>query len=377
MAELFPAKQVAEPMATNSFKKDSELLDKILVLRAGVSRDPEIIKSAGIADTLGGMAESLTAQVKESIQERGIAESIFQYLTEATLMAVFRPLGITVALLRLFFDIDVGDILSKASQLLNSKLNTQGYITEEDAADISRQATSSIAATASLDILREMEKSGEMLSIMKQAWPGKSRYSSKPGILDWANIFSILRGKRGFFGIGRGLIAWFISAVVLGFVGVEGTELLKNKLTGPKTEEEPKEEKSEVEMIGVPQALVNFYTKKTEPQQAPAASFPKTTHDFKPSGKGETYFINTPQNQWWADIPNGDVERALVYWAKTIYPEIIGKEKDLINLPAFRQTANLIKAGYNPNTKDWVKIPPSNVHTWKDIVDSFVGDLNI
>jgi hypothetical protein len=360
-----------------TYQQDCALIDKLLIINAGLSGDPQLIKEAGIVDSLGGIATKLTNEIKERVQEEGIMGTLVSYLALPTLMAVCKPIGILFWLLQLFSDTTMGGVLNKAQSLLKNTLDQNGTVTKEDATRISNEATQGLNTTASLDLLRQLEKQGQL---SKFAWPGRSRYRSSSGILDKANPLSAIKGKRGTFGIMLGILKWFIITVIMGFVGVEGTQWAKEKFTGKNQPAESETESDEMvpQIIGVPQALTNaLYTKPQTSQQAsvPTVTFPQTTHDLAPSGQGESYFINSNANQWWANIPNGNVTKALLYWAKTIYPELAGKEADIINTKSFINTASTIKANYKPETKDWIRIPPSNVHSWRNIVDSFAGDI--
>src|SRR5271157_2407876 len=100
-----------------SFESDCKLLDKFIIINAGLSKDPAIIKQASIVSELQGIAGSIISDVKERYQKEGWMV-VLDYLAP-TIFARFVPLpAFVISLLMGGFGINMGDILHKASELV-------------------------------------------------------------------------------------------------------------------------------------------------------------------------------------------------------------------------------------------------------------------
>jgi len=368
----------------SEFELDSQLIDKLIVVSAGLSGDKELIKQAGIVETLGGIATALKEAVGKRIKEEGTLGAAATYLVPFLLSG---PLRWIALLAYWFFDISIGSLINKAFDLAKGVLQETGTFTDADATRVAGEVTAPIVSGASLQPLYELEKNGSLVSAMegklvKNAQP--SRYRTNTSI--WGrlkNIFSSLgRGKSKI--LGGGLIRWFLSALLMGLSGIlaiEGPSMV-SQLIGGKAPGQP----SAPEAEGDSGSGGGFWggllgSGKPQQQRQPARPSynlpPKIPHQLRPSGRGTQYHINKGDTRWFVRLLNGNIRKTVLSWAVTIYPELMPYVKDILNSQSFNTMVSKLGATYDPvHSSDYLQVlPDSGLHTWQDIVDHFAGEV--
>ena len=337
-----------------TFEQDSALIDRIVIINAGLSKDPAIIRKAGLVDMLGGAFETIKKSVSEKVKEDGVDGTLVHYLINGALWRVNKFLMV-IPIIMEAFGIDAGKIYN----LIKDKLKgTDGQITDADAKRIAEEVGGGISATASLDYLHQLSKEGNLSTAMAE-----NELTKEAGLFGpLASIFTrVGRGKRGKSLIG-GIIKWAVYALLSGFAITEASSLAKSTVV------DDEEETSS----GAGQGAVGAGQGAVAPRQQAKVNIPISKTNLKSSGQGESYFLNTPQNQWWINAP--DIKGTLLYWAKKVYPELVGHDNEIRMSKSFDNIAYILSSGRHPTSSNYLKVPPSNLHTWKDIVDVFAGE---
>lgn len=365
----------------NDYESDCQLIDKLMIIHAGLSQEEEIVKQAGLADQLGGAAQTITQAVKDRVNTYGVVPTIATYLTIPFLSSIWRPLGILAPLAAYIFNIDISALFKSVVDSVQSIISSTGEFTQEDAARVADQSTSSIIKGASLAPLRELEKRGQLVDaiqgkLIKEAQRRKPSVFSKYGIL--GKIFGSVGGglRKVLFG---GFLRWAIMAFLMGIALFEGPKLFMGEKG--ETAQAPNNPADSIGLPGVPTFLTNLFVGKTPAQpQAPQYNLPPVVkHNLKPtSGVGEQYHPNSDKTMWLIPLV-GSVSNTLWKWAEAIYPELKGHQDLAANSASFNKLVSIIYSvnaeimGSNPSH---VQMPiNSGIHSWKDVVDRFVGEI--
>ena len=322
------------------FEKDSQLLDRLLVISAGITQDQKIIKHAGIVDSLGGMAQSVHTSVTNKISRDGILATLMAYLSPAFFGLIWGPFKYIIPVAS-FAGLDISGIFSKVIDSVKSVISNTGDFTKDDASRIADESTKSLSSQASLELLHSFNESGQIVSLARSGF-GKSKSS--------------IIGKV----LGHGLLRWFIKAVLIGVAAFEGTKLIKEKAFGIK--DEP--------FIPGEPVSTNQVSKIKKYDLPDIQQF-----DLNPSGKGTQYHLNSGNTFWMVDAFKS-IPDTLLAWAKSIYPEINGYENEVRNSESFNRMVSIISdASKDIGGNSFFKMPvDSGLHTWKDVVDRFVGE---
>lgn len=370
----------------DKFERDSQLIDKLIVINAGLSGDRDLIKQAGIVDSLGGMAESIKQAVADRVKQEGTIGAAATYLVPFLLSG---PLRWITLIAYWFFDVSVGSLLKKAFDAAQGTIDEKGDFTEADASKVAEDVTAPVVKAASLEPLYELEKKGLLVAAMEGKLINtaqRSRYRRSPGI--WGrikNIFrSLGRGKSKI--LAGGFIRWFIKAALLGVAAIEGPRLLGIKDDPNAAEapaQAPAQQQGEVlNMPGVPKWLMGLLPGGRMPSQTRPArpSYnlpPKIPHKLKlnTGNRGTEYHVNRTPTMWFVRL-SGNVARTLLAWAVTIYPELRGHEAQIRSSKSFNTMVSRLGTKYSADTPGYLQIlPDSGLHTWKDIVDHFAGEV--
>lgn len=375
----------------STYEQDSALIDRIIVIDAGLSGDLRLIRRAGIVDMLGGLANTIQNIVAERVRNEGVAGALITYMGTSALWGIHPLLGV-VSMVANAFGYSPGAMFKWAYDEVMRLIQQKGEFTEDDAKRIAEQASTKLEVEASLEPLHQLNKEGKLAFVLQgRGFEDKSgliKDAAPKGLLSALGMLNIFKyfgkGKTSFALLG-GFFKWSLWAVLMGLTLIEGPKLVAN-LFGADHGKSPTGESVPAggtgggpEIIGVPTFLTNMLGKGRQTGQAtPQATvlnFPKYDHDLVPSGAGEKYFINGPNNQWWVKVPGGDIKNAMVQWAVKIYPELRGHEAEIKKSETFDRTAYALASNYDESRmRDWLKIPPSNLHTWRDIVDTFAAE---
>lgn len=356
------------------YEADSRIIDKLMVIHAGLTQDSEIVKQAGIADQLGGVFNTIQSTIKKRVARDGILATLATYLSPFALGRIWSPLYVLIPVAS-WFGFDIGAVFKWVIDAVSSIISSTGNFTQDDAKSIADQATSNITSAASLEPLRMLEKRGLLADAMEGKLIKDAQYRRRG--VGLGNIFrSFGRGRisKVLFG---GILRWFIMAVLFGVAAFEGPKMLGLTGGGEKEETTEQSETGKPSLPGVPDfvaGLVGAPGKQfPESQRSSVANIPpKSMHNFKAQGdRGTQYHVNNGSTMW--VVPrSSSVSNTLAKWATYIYPELSGREQELKNSPSFNQMVSAINS--ISNSRDYFRIP-TGLTSWKDVVDRFVGDL--
>jgi len=380
-----------------TYEQDSALIDRLIIIDAGLSGNPKLIRRAGIVDMLGGLATTIQNIVAERVRSEGVAGALVTYMGTSALWGIHPMLGV-VSMVANAFGYSPGAMFKWAYDEVSKHIKQKGEFTENDAKRIAEQASTKLAVTASLEPLHQLNKEGKISYVLQgrgfedksglEKYAKKGLFGSMGSAVGMLNIFKYFgKGKTSFALLG-GIFKWALWAVLMGLTLIEGPKLVANLFgagygkSSPSSSEESGSAAQtggqKPELVGVPTFLTNMLgSEKSGPAQSSQQSiqFSKQNHNMIASGAGEKYFINGPNNQWWIKIPGGDIRNAMVQWATKIYPELRGYETEIRKSRTFDRTAYALARGYDESRmRGWLKVPPSNLHTWRDIVDTFAGE---
>ena len=341
---------------TPEFEKDSELITKFVVIAAGLSKETEMVKQAGIVDSLKSIGQGIVEDVKNRYKEEGILGATATYA--GTAMLPF-PLKIIAYLSEWIFDFSLGDLVNKAIEAAKDLVDSGGELTVENASAIADKVTQGITTSASLNELYKIEKEGEIVSIL--SGPGfekEAGFTKEAGAI--SKVLMKIFKKLGFRSgktkaIAGGLIKWFVKAVLFGLAAAKTAVLMEGP--GEVTEE----------VSGEGAASPSF--------RLPSA----TSHSLKSSGKGNQYFINQGNRVWIVRLANGSspyerIKSTLIQWCIAVYPELQDKSSELANSGSIHKMALTLASQYNDMYPQYLQMP-EGVHTWKDVVDRSIGDV--
>lgn len=375
----------------DEFEKDSILIDKLNLMALAYTNDSDLIKQAGLIDDLKGVANTVMQAVKTRFETEGIG-AIATYLAPGMLWAYFGPAGLLIAWAFQAMGITPGSLIKPIQDKIVATVQSTGMFTTQDADRISKEVAPAVSATASLAVLHQLHKKGELNQLFKTAAGEPSK-----GILGWIASFASKISGLG-TGVARsvssGFIGWFIKAILMGVALVEGPtlamKLLGGQATTPTQPGQPTQTPGQPQ-AGQPAASQSWWeeyqeklfgpkpgTYEVTPQQ-PTQSYDlpqPISHNLQPSGVGETYFINDATHIWMAPLVNDSIRDTLLRWAVAIYPELSSKTRELASTPSFNKMVSELSKTYDSSDSGQLRIlPHREIHTWKDIVDRFVGEI--
>lgn len=362
------------------YEADCQLIDKMIVIHAGLTQDPDIIKQAGIADQLGGVAQTIYQAVSDRVERDGVIATLATYLSPMMLSRIWPPLYVLVPAASLF-GFDIGAVFKKVIDLVTEVISSTGNFTNNDAASIADEATSEMTKGASLEPLRMLEKRGQIVDAMqgklikhelnKKAIPTRTRgYSgqqSSNGIL--GKIFRYFGNSRISKILFGGVVRWFIMAVLTGVALFEGPKILGKVLGIGSTDGGSSSSESSL-------GESSYSTPSSSSSQTIQYNLPPVvSHNLKPSGQGEQYHTNTDRTLWIVNM-SGNVPNTLWLWAKAIYPELSEHRQKVFASRSFNRMVSIILGANQRVDTEYLQMPPnSGLHTWKDVVDRFVGEV--
>jgi hypothetical protein len=328
------------------FEEDTRLITKLLYINAGL--DGSLIKKADFGDDLinylKDIAGYITQNVKQTYEDQGIA-GLLNYIITGLLPVKLKFIAIII---NSTLGIDLGDLLKAVFSTVQKTIDTKGEFTEADANHILN-----VAKTASLEVLKDFEKRGELHKFARRPFESQSSGGT------WADMISkflmpMPRHKKQSFG--AGLVRWLLKLIFAGIIGataLEGSKALVQKTTG--YDSESKDNKKEVSWSGY----------------LPGSK----SHSFKPSGWGTKKFPNTKDDIWLVPL-QGTPENTLYQWIVKVYPELKDKSNEVIHLNSFNRMASILGDMQDPQFPNETQIPPdSGLHSIKDVVDRAISDI--
>lgn len=331
---------------------DSELINRVAIIDAAL-----LYKNAGIADSLSGVSEAVQNYVTSKIDTsstEGIAKGVLDILSPAMFFYMHPMLGILAAAASAF-DVDLSDILSKIVDTIKSKIESGEQITPEEVNAAGQALTASASADMFYD-LRKIAQNGDLSKMVFAPVKETKRFYNQPLLYRIFGFLNPMKRKHLFVSF----IVWFVKTVLLGAGLLATAGILKNKFAPSKESPAPVAEEYQEPA-------------PTRPAAISIPTVPKSSIQWKSSGKGEQYFKNDAGNIWVVPI-YGNVKNTLILWATEIYPELKGKESQIYSLPSFNRTASILEKNIDYNKPNYLMMPPG-FNKRIDVVNLFVGDV--
>ena len=360
------------------YNEDCKTIDKLSLI---LSTEDSLVKNADIASTIKGVATSIYQNVKSQVDEKGLYV-ILDYLSTGFLLR-FGVTGMIIYGLLEVLGINLSDVAKSVIDAITKK--GSGIFTREDAFNIAQAATQEKVGTASLEYFHDLRKNGELNQIktlVKEAgWFSSPKetpwYESGDKKTIWEGISNFFKGDAA-KGLktkkaGGGMLRWLITTILLGFVGKQISDLIKQYLSGSGS---TGSSSSGTDASSGSNPGSGSSTNPQTPEQTRPAqtfNFPIRTSKLKHSNVGLQYFINDSETQWFIVVLNGNIANTLIQWAVAIYPELKGHEDLIRASSSFNKLVSILGRNYT-GTK-YLQIPPGNLHTWTDIVNIFVPEI--
>lgn len=332
------------------FQKDNELITKFLYIYAGTNGN--IIKyadasdqtSSGVIDYFKDLGSKIYDNTKQTLKEKGLY-GLASYLITGTFGPMFKILS---SLVSATLGLDLSDILKAVVEKVGSVIKSKGTFTQSDADEILN------VKTANSKPFYQMEKDGKLHILAREL---NSQIVKSAGISDMflKGLSRSSKGQKTSFG--KTLLRWLFKIVLTAIVGIISVEGVKSIVD-----------------VYEDRSGGSSQQDKTEPKSTSSLPSLKTIN-FKPSGWGETYFLNSGNNAWFVPLV-GTPENTLYQWVLKVYPEIKDKRQELINSKAFNTMASILGNAYDSRYPGEIQIPQhDDLHTIKDIVDHSVSDI--
>lgn len=349
------------------FEKDTQIITKFLYICAGVENsivkiadDSDSITAGGIIDFFKDVAGRIKDQAVAGIKEHGIYQ-LGTYLLNGVLSF---PLKIIAAIIKATTGKDLADLLHLMSDSVMKVIRSTGTFTQSDADRLSQ------VKQANLSFLYNLEKTGELNvfaktvnatisnDIIKNAGIGKAAWDIFMSFLGRAP-----KGQQNSFG--RGLLGWFFKILltaIAGLVAMEGVKAISDEV---------EERGGSFTGSGDSSAESGGSSSSRPTQSLPQ----KQNNSFKPSGWGETYFINSGNNAWFVPLI-GTPENTLFQWIIKVYPELKSKQQQIISSKAFNTMASILGNAYDLRSPKELQMPQyDELHTIKDVVDHSISGI--
>lgn len=344
-----------------------------IILVEGLYRDIRgIEKQAGMLDELGlsSILSHVVNEIKRNIDVQNPGMSLLKFLVPGILFRLNPVLGgLSILASQVGFDIET--VFNAIKSGIQPKLESGQKISPEELNQIGIQAVRSEAgpliseANDELFYLRKMsEKERKALISLAQARPNIPFLPSghSTGSRLFGNLFSAMRYKGGISKIKwllGGLIVWTFKVALLG-AGLLGIGGIASGLLGLSKDKPEDKKPTDKEISPISPTEQVKYSPDIE------------VVELDSTGRGEQYFENSENRVWMVPLINGNVVETLLAWVEDIYPQLIEYEGLIVKSPSFTAVVNL----FNKNKKSYEEIMvPSEFHSRKQVVDSFVKDV--
>lgn len=313
---------------------DSLLLEKLATIEYGLT------KNAGLIDMFSSLFSSIKNDIAEKVNKNGLLPTLAGYLTEGAIISLLGFWGTPIAAAASLFGFDIGDFATTIFNSIKDRVENGESINLNEINQKGRELGKA-AHNDMFYILRKAEFEG---SIVKNG-----------GMLDF-----FLKGKTG-KSLVVAIITWVIKSILIGAGVSEGTSAVKHEVAKHIDPSEDAEQTQNSQESAHP-IKVNLP--------------PIIPNSFNASGDGNQYHINDGSTVWVVPLLNQSIEKTLIWWTMTIYPELKGHESELTQSNSFNNMVSTLRSGIEENHPDYLTIP-QGLHSRKDVVDRFAGAVKL
>lgn len=359
------------------YVSDSLLIDKILTIESA-----NMIRTAGIADSLKGIAGSIAGFIQSNVDTSSPSAfgiSLLKLMTPAIMFRVSPIIGGALIFASELFGFDIGSIWDAILSPIKGKIESGEQV---DPNEIDRVGEALLISTNDDESnvndnslfadLHALENEGTLLKAAQ--WGGYRRPPVGGPWLFPRRGTSFLHKIFGFLGPGRGrnlavaFVVWFIKTILASAGLLAGAKAIKEFMG---MGDAKKEEKVEQPRETRPSETMPVAVQKPVlmPIQVPVAK----THTLKASGRGEEYHRNDEASLWIIPL-YGSLRNTLVLWAKDVYPELAGYDSIISNNVDFNKILNELSKYLNTRNPNSLVMPPG-FNTRRQVVDLFAGSV--
>ena len=316
------------------YMADSLLLEKLATIEYGLT------KNAGIIDMFSGLFTSIKDEIAAKVKERGVLTVLAEYLTEGAIISLLGPWGIAIEAAASYLGFDIGAFAVSVFSSVKDKIE--------------------VGESINLNEINEQGKALGKLAFNDMFFSLRKAEAEGTIVKNGGGLGSLLKGKSA-KSLLVGIVTWVIKSILIGAGVNEGAKAISKEVS----KHTNNGESSNVESNS-PSDL--HPVKVNLPPVIP--------NTFKASNDGNQYHINDGSSVWVVPLLNKSVEKTLIWWTVTIYPELKGYENELTQLSSFNNMASILKSGIEINHPDYLTIP-QGLHTRKEVVDRFAGAVKL
>jgi outer membrane lipoprotein-sorting protein len=337
---------------------DTLLVDQIFSYELGIK------KQADASAMLGGISNFIKSWVSENVDTTSpttVLTSVGKMMVPAVLFRIHPVLGVLYNISKAF-GFDIGDIISSLWSNISPKLEQGQSISPDEINDMGKgMLVSDVGPVeASNDLFLTLRKQAQKIPNMPFLIPEK-------GSSFLERIFGGLSKAKGKWLLGAFAI-WIVKTVLAGAGLLMVTDALKQKAAPVIQENIPNpfnSIKTDSNQHG--QTITTELVTKNPPAQLSI----QAPHKFKSSGDGEQYHQNSSDTIWIIPLVNNNLEDTLLNWCYNVYPETQNYDSEITESNGFKKTKSSLQKYVEKNHL----IVPTNFHSRKEIVDTFVSDV--
>lgn len=319
---------------------DTLLLEKLATIEYGITKNAGLLSE--VINFTTSIGSSVISDVEQKVKEKGVLEVLGEYFAEGAVIKLLGPWGGLIAATAEAFGFNIGEFIGTVFSYVKDKIENNQPVNLDEINQIGQK----VSNAANKDMLYSLRKAEFEGTIVKNG-----------GILDF-----FLKGKSGKM-ILVGIITWILKRILYGAGVTEITKAVKDKVTDHSNEKDSEntsqnqnsEESAHPVKVNLPPVIPNHFTS---------------------SGDGNQYHINDGSTVWVVPLLNKSIEKTLVWWASTIYPELKGQESQLTQSNSFNNMVSILQAGLEQDHPDYLTIP-QGLHSRKDVVDRFAGSIKL
>lgn len=322
---------------------DTLLLQKLATIECGITKNANLLSE--VVNGITGLGSSIISDIEEKVKEKGALAVIGEYFAEGAVIKLLGPWGYLISAAAEAFGFNIGDFIGTVFSYVKDKIENGQPVNLDEV----NQMGQSMGKTAHKDMFYSLRKAEFEGTIVKNG-----------GMLDF-----FLKGKAG-KSIVVAIITWILKRILIGAGVTEVSKAISDKV------------KNYAETPSDNTENANSQTQNSEESAHPVKVNlpPVIPNHFTSSGDGNQYHINDGSTVWVVPLLNKSIEKTLIWWASTIYPELKGQESQLNQSNSFNNMVSILQAGLEQDHPDYLTIP-QGLHSRKDVVDRFAGSIKL
>jgi hypothetical protein len=322
---------------------DIEFLNKLALINYGLNKNAGMIEDAFSNMWSGALSEvkGLFSTVMNGTPEEKIT-AVLNAIAPLAAGSILGPFGGVAVELAQVFGVDIAGVLKSIFTSIKDMIFSGKSVDTDIANNLTMQALGGLVSNSS-DLFLEFRTAMDDGLILKYALFGTG--SLMKALFSLPKFVNL---KGHFFG---GLITFLVKTVLKGLGLMTLTGAVKGLVGGKPGQ----------------QAM-----QQQDPKEENTTSLPPIiSHNYKPSGFGETEHTNNNEKAFYLPI-TGDIKQTLTNFATQVYQELKGRESEIQNTSSFKQMVNILNGFISGG--DYIEMP-NGINSIKQLVDRFVGEV--